>query len=260
MVVRLPHRTVREKITSMAVLRLPDGRQLGWEEFGDPAGAPVVYLHGTPQTRLSRPPDEALPGIRLITFDRPGYGLSDPLRRPRLTTVAREVGVLATARGLDRFGVVGFSGGAPYALACGALLSHRVTGVVAAALTGPDRELGNLSIKERWAVGRMRLIPGRGRKLVSAAAEAYYRDKTGERFPQGLIGDWMATDVCRWGFRLADVKAPVLIWAGRQDPGRAAADAPLVAARIAGARVQINEEAGHEPPADDWRQLLKAAA
>jgi pimeloyl-ACP methyl ester carboxylesterase len=260
LVVRLPSWTAREKITGMAVLRLPDGRQLGWEEFGDPAGAPVVYLHGTPQTRLSHPPDEALPGIRLITFDRPGYGLSDPMRRPRMTTVARDVGVLVTACGLERFGVVGFSGGAPYALACGAILSNRVTGVVAAALTGPDRELGTLSTEERRAVRWMRLIPGRGRKAVTATAEAYYRDKTGEQFPQGLIGDWMATDVYRWGFRLADVNVPVLIWAGRQDPGRAAADAPLVAARIASARVQINEEAGHEPPAGDWRQLLKAAA
>jgi pimeloyl-ACP methyl ester carboxylesterase len=244
----------------MAVLRLPDDRLLGWEEFGDPAGAPVVYLHGTPQTRLSHPPDEALPGIRLITFDRPGYGLSDPVRRPRMTIVARDVGTLATARGVERFGVVGFSGGAPYALACGAILGNRVTGVVVAALTGPDRELGSLPTQERRGVRRMRLISGRGRKLVTAAAEAYYRDKTGEHFLQGLIGDWMATDVYRWGFKLADLTVPVLIWAGRQDPGRAATDAPLVAARIAGARAQINEEAGHEPPVGDWRQLLKAAA
>jgi len=70
----------------------------------------------------------------------------------------------------------------------------------------------------------------------------------------------MATDVYRWGFKLADLAVPVLIWAGRQDPGRAATDAPLVAARIAGARAQINEEAGHEPPVGAWRQLLKAAA
>jgi pimeloyl-ACP methyl ester carboxylesterase len=243
-------------ITGMAALRLPDGRMLGWAEFGDPAGAPVVYLHGTPSR--SRPPGDALTGIRLITFDRPGYGRSDPLRRPRMTAVAQDVGVLAAACGLERFGVVGFSGGAPYALACGAVLGHRITGVVAAALTGPDRELGTLSTEERRAVFWLRAIPGRGRKAITAAASAFYRDATGERFPAGLIGDWMATDVHRWGFRLADVTVPVLIWAGRQDPGRAAADAPLVAARIAGARFEIDEDAGHEPSGEDWHRLLLA--
>jgi pimeloyl-ACP methyl ester carboxylesterase len=176
-----------------------------------------------------------------------------------MTTVAQDVGVLATACGLERFGVVGFSGGAPYALACGAVLRDRITGVVAAALTGPDRELGTLSAKERRSVFWLRVIPGRGRKAVTAAASAFYRDADGEQFPQGLIGDWMATDVHRWGFRLADVTAPVLIWAGRQDPGRAAADAPLVAARISGARFEINEDAGHEPSSADWRRLLHAA-
>jgi pimeloyl-ACP methyl ester carboxylesterase len=177
-----------------------------------------------------------------------------------MTTVAQDVGALAQECGVQRFGVVGFSGGAPFALACGAVLGSRLTGVVAAALTGPDRELDTLPPKERSAVRRMRLIPGRGRRAVAAAAEAYYRDKSGERFPQGLICDWMASDIHPWGFRLADIAVPVLVWAGRQDPGRAAPDAPLVAARIPGARVQINEEAGHEPPAGDWRQILVTAA
>jgi pimeloyl-ACP methyl ester carboxylesterase len=63
---------------------LPDGRVLGWAEYGDQVGSPVVYLHGTPGSRLSRPDDTALEGIRLITLDRPGYGRSTPVRRPRL--------------------------------------------------------------------------------------------------------------------------------------------------------------------------------
>src|SRR5690242_8758083 len=61
-------------IIGMSVLMLPDGRRLGWDESGDPTGTPVVYLHGTPQTRQARPADEELAGIRLIAFDRPGYG------------------------------------------------------------------------------------------------------------------------------------------------------------------------------------------
>ncbi|WP_027346779.1 alpha/beta fold hydrolase [Hamadaea tsunoensis] len=243
----------------MSVLRLPDGRRLGWEESGDPAGTPFLFLHGTPQTRRARPADEELAGVRLIAFDRPGYGESDPDPRQRLTSVARDAGNLAKACGLDRFGVAGFSGGAAYALACGAVLGDRVTRVVAAALTGPGDELGTLSTQERHDLRRMRLIPGRGRKIVTAAASAYCREKDGEQFPAGLAGDWLATDVRRWRFRLADVRPPVLIWAGGQDPGRAVADAPLVAARIPHARVRVDVTASHEPPAGVWRELFQAA-
>ena len=124
----------------MTDFALPDGRTLAWAEYGDPAGSPVVFIDGTPGSRLAHPPDEALTGIRLITFDRPGYGRSTPAPRPTLLGVADAVGALATSLDITRFGVLGFSGGAPYALACGARLPRRVTGVVAAALTGPDRK------------------------------------------------------------------------------------------------------------------------
>lgn len=255
------------KIAVMTVLPLPDGRRLGWAEYGDPTGTPVVFLHGTPNSRLFHPPDEVLDGIRLITFDRPGYGLSDPMRRPKMTAVAEDVGVLATACGVDRFGVVGFSGGAPYALACGAVLRTRVIGVGAAALTGPDRELRTLTGAERRTVWRLRTVPGLGRRYLTKAAAAYSVDPNYESTVEGtrpgragLIGDWLATDINRWGFRLSDVRVPVRIWAGRKDPGRAAPDAPLVAARIPDAVVRIDEDAGHTPSAPGWRWLVDGAA
>jgi pimeloyl-ACP methyl ester carboxylesterase len=61
----------RQTITS------PDGRQLCFAEWGDPAGSAVLALHGTPGGRLDRHPDEsryAEAGARVITYDRPGYG------------------------------------------------------------------------------------------------------------------------------------------------------------------------------------------
>src|SRR5688572_8548642 len=131
-------------------LVLPGGRVLSWAEFGDPAGLPVVFLHGTPGSRLSRPDEQALSGIRLITMDRPGYGRSDPVERSTLLGVADDVGALTTALGIERFGVAGFSGGAPYALACGVRLAHRLTGVAAVALTGPYRELGTVRGRQLW--------------------------------------------------------------------------------------------------------------
>src|SRR5699024_1947321 len=60
---------------------LPDGRRLAYSEQGDPAGRPLLLLHGTPGSRLQRHPDGELArraGVRLVTVDRPGFGLSDP--------------------------------------------------------------------------------------------------------------------------------------------------------------------------------------
>jgi len=260
---------------------LPDGRVLGWAEYGDPAGAPVVYLHGTPGSRLSRPADTALDGVRLITLDRPGYGRSTSVRRPSLLGVADDIAVLMTSLGVERFGVAGFSGGAPYAVACGARFSHRLTGVVAAGFTGPDRELGTIRGRERLHVWALRTVPGFGRRYVTRAAGWYAEDpvlrhrqllaggkdrwmspdedsnREGARQgAAGLVNDWLATDIRSWGFRLRDVPCRVLVWAGRHDPGRAVPDAPLIAARLPNAEMRISEDAGHTPSPADWRYLL----
>jgi pimeloyl-ACP methyl ester carboxylesterase len=65
--------------------------------------------------------------VRVIAFDRPGYGRSDPQPGRRVADVAADVASLADALGLERFGVFGYSGGGPHALACAALLPDRVT-------------------------------------------------------------------------------------------------------------------------------------
>jgi pimeloyl-ACP methyl ester carboxylesterase len=262
-------------------LSLPDGRNLAWAEFGDPGGTPVLYIDGTPGSRLAHPDDEALAGVRLITMDRPGYGLSTPARRPTLVGVADAVAGLMTALSVERFGVVGFSGGAPCAMACGARFPHRLTGAVAAGFTGPDRELGSLHGRERLQVGVLRAVPPLGRRHVTRAAMAYsagsldhHRQlledgwdtwmrpneesivESSRQGPAGLIGDWLATDIQPWRFRLRDVRCRVLVWAGRADPGRAVPDAPLIAARIPDAEVRIAEDAAHTPSPAHWREML----
>lgn len=262
-------------------LTLTDGRTLAWAQHGDDTGRPVVFLHGTPGSRLYRPADEALDGVRLITLDRPGYGRSDPAPRPSLLGVADAIGQLTTFLGIGRFGVVGFSGGAPYALACGVRLSHRLTGVVAAGLTGPDRELGTLRGRERIQVEALRAFPFLGRRYVVQAAQWYADDplrnhrrilasgtdrwmvpgednnREGARQGSvGLVGDFLATDIHPWGFRLRDVRVRVRVWAGRGDPGRAVPDAAPVAARLPNAEVVLADDADHTPSADHWRQML----
>jgi pimeloyl-ACP methyl ester carboxylesterase len=256
-----------------------DGRNVGWAEYGDPAGRPVVLLHGTPGSRLAHPDLEALSGHRVITLDRPGYGRSQAPARPTLLDTADAVADLMTSLAYERFGVIGFSGGAPYALACGARLPDRVTGVVAAGMTGPDRELGTLPGRQRVLVWWLRALPPLGRRYVHRAAAGYdavahqrelvaaggdpYMDRSEESNVEsarqgvtGLVADWLATDIHRWGFRLRDVRPPVLIWAGRGDPGRAVPDAPLMAARLPRAEVRIADDVAHTPSPSDWRTML----
>jgi pimeloyl-ACP methyl ester carboxylesterase len=110
-----------------------DGRRLTYCDNGDPAATPVISHHGTPGSRLVRHPDEdamlADLGLRMISYDRPGYGESDPQPGRRVVDAADDVAALADHLGIDRFAVVGTSGGGPHALACSARLGPRISRV-----------------------------------------------------------------------------------------------------------------------------------
>ena len=111
-------------------VKTPDGRQLSTQVYGDPDGKPVFLLHGTPGSRLGPHPRPAVLhrlGVQLIAFDRPGYGESDRLEGRRVADAAADVLAIADAYGLDKFAIVGRSGGGPHALACAALLPERLT-------------------------------------------------------------------------------------------------------------------------------------
>lgn len=125
-------------------LRLPDGRQLGFAEVGDPNGRPLLHFHSNPGSRLDfafGDHDRALrdAGVRLISPDRPGYGLSDPKPGRGHRDWPADVSALADSLGLDRFAVLGYSRGGRYALACAALIPERLTAVgLLSAGTTPD--------------------------------------------------------------------------------------------------------------------------
>ncbi len=94
-------------------IRVPDGRTVMFAEWGDPDGAPVFALHGTPGCRLNRHPNEELvrsTGARVITYDRPGYGGSDRLAGRRVADCVGDVLAIADSLGLERFAVGGGSG------------------------------------------------------------------------------------------------------------------------------------------------------
>src|SRR5205809_4638333 len=137
----------------------PDGRTLAYVERGAADGVPVLVNHGTPGSRLSRHPDKELyerHGVRMIAYDRPGYGLSDPHPGRSVADAASDIGAIADNLGLDRFAVVGGSGGAPHALACGALLGDRVVRVGALVTPAPSdapdfdffTDLAEINVKE----------------------------------------------------------------------------------------------------------------
>src|SRR5205814_6104934 len=113
------------------LLELADGRGLAYDDVGDPAGRPVVFLHGCPGSRLSRHPDDTIAaalGVRLVAVDRPGYGASDASEGDELAQ-ADDVIALIGALGLERVAVLGWSSGGPVALAIGARQSPLVRAV-----------------------------------------------------------------------------------------------------------------------------------
>ena len=90
--------------------KAPDGRTLAYVERGAADGVPVLVNHGTPGSRLSRHPEKELyerHGVRMIAYDRPGYGLSDPNPGRSVADAAADIAAIADELGLDRFAVVG---------------------------------------------------------------------------------------------------------------------------------------------------------
>jgi len=123
---RAPRR--RRSMLPSFMVRLPDGRAIAVEEYGDPSGPAVLYFHGWPASRLEAGLIPGLPA-RVLAFDRPGYGRSSPQPGRTLLDWPQDVADVADRLGLGKFHVVGLSGGAPYATACAYALPDRVLGV-----------------------------------------------------------------------------------------------------------------------------------
>jgi len=127
---------------------LPDGRRIGYAEYGDPNGPVVLWFHGTPGGRrqlplVGRRAAEVL-GLRVVLIERPGSGLSDPHVYESVSDFSDDMACVADALGAARLGVVGLSGGGPYALSCagtGALAGRVVAVAILGGVTpsvGPD--------------------------------------------------------------------------------------------------------------------------
>lgn len=151
------------------ILRLSDGRQLAYAQYGQPNGLPVMYCHGFPSSRLEAALFDAVAracGAWLIAADRPGYGLSDFKHDRRIAGWSDDVRELGDHLGIDRFALLGISGGAPYAVACASRMPDRITrlGIVCGlySLAEPDATAG-MAMVARWIVSFMRIVPAMAR-------------------------------------------------------------------------------------------------
>lgn len=252
---------------------------------------PVISLAGTPGTRWERPDvisafDRA--GLRVVVPDRPGYGGSTRQPGRSVADVATDVQLVAGAQGWQRFAVTGFSGGAPHALACAALLPGRVTGCAAVASPAPpdapdvdffrrrtpgqaeDFRLAllgeqalrpHLEDQARLAVARAEaggpMLPP-GREPGKPAGADPGRLKRIRAMYLGGQDGWVDDDIALahpWGFEMSSITAPVSLWYGSHDTRVPRAHTDWLLAHIPTAQ-GYEYPGGHEPPDSDYRRIL----
>jgi pimeloyl-ACP methyl ester carboxylesterase len=210
------------------VVQLADGRSLSWQDSGPPGAPPVLWLHGGTGSRRTAPRAN---GIRVIAYDRPGYGTSTPHPARTLLSDAEDVRALLDAIGISHVAVLAFSGGSAVGYACAARIPDRVSrlGLVsgspwptvptptdnllrtaaaslAADLTAAVTGLaGTAPVDERVLSNpplRDRLMNGAG-DAVAAGIEGWVTEAR-------LIGS-------AWPFRPHQVRRPVVLWHGLRD-------------------------------------------
>lgn len=119
---------------------LDDGRRLGYAEYGDPTGRPILYFHGMPGSRVEAQAfgeAAAVGGLRIVAVERPGMGASPMAPRRHVIDWTGDAAAFADTLGLGRFAVLGVSGGGPYALACAHALPERVSGCALVGAVAP---------------------------------------------------------------------------------------------------------------------------
>jgi pimeloyl-ACP methyl ester carboxylesterase len=267
---------------------LPNGRRIGYAEFGDPTGPVVLWFHGTPGGRrqfpiVGRRAAEKL-GIRVVLVERAGSGLSDSYCYDQVGDWASDMAHVADLLGADKVGVVGLSGGGPYALSCAGMpaLADRVVAVaVLGGVTpsvGPDATCsGAIKLARQCApllsAGRRplaALVAGLLMPVIPVAHVGYQGFSSmmpaGDRrvFSNPEIEAMFVDDIVHvahggfkallddarlfgrdWGFRLADVKVPVRWWHGDADSIISLADAQAAIAHLRDVELTLMPDESH---------------
>jgi pimeloyl-ACP methyl ester carboxylesterase len=264
-----------------------DGEVIQVEDLGEPDGKPLLVHAGSPGSRRLFRPDGELAarefGLRLVSYDRPGYG-GRPRRADRLIADAvTDVRCIARALGIERMGVWGFSGGGPYALASAALLPELVTGAAVFASFAPygspgldfcegmspefagevglfftdraaarqqwrqdaDRVLATASSPEGWMArwGDAAGTSDAHSWEVACHLAAGVRDSLADG-DDGWWDDWAAI-LSPWGCDLATTRVPVRLWHGTGDRGVPVVHGRWLATHVPGIAAQILESEDH---------------
>jgi pimeloyl-ACP methyl ester carboxylesterase len=258
-----------------------DGRTLAVEDAGDPDGRPVMVHVGTPNSRHlygRTVADATARGLRLISYDRPGYGGSTPQPGRTMADCAGDARAICAALGIDRLAMWGLSGGGPPLLACAALLPDLVAAAASLcspapydaegldwfAGMGPDaadwvalmfadwtasRAVAEQEREEMLAKSPGDLAAGMGPAL-SADHAAFLLDEAicmQQAYASGIDGclDDNLAQVIPWGFELARISVPVLLMHGRQDKSVPFSHGQWLTAHIPGVEARLLDDEGH---------------
>lgn len=234
---------------------LPDGRRLSYAEYGRPNGTPIFLFHGTPGSRLfGRLGHNAAAdrNVRLIVPDRPGFGRSTFQKGRTIGDWPADVVALADALGIEKFGVIGVSGGGPFAAACALKIPERLIGTGLVSAFAPNvraatkglgfarktvLDLGRVApllLRPQMAMVHLiairypeRVLTGFKKAMPDSDKEVLGRSEVKETFVADLQeavavgGHGLAHESMLlskpWGFKLEDISARVHIWQGDKD-------------------------------------------
>ncbi len=264
--------------------KLSSGRTLGYAEFGDPQGRPLLYFHGWPSSRLQGEIMDEVGrrrGLRIIAPDRPGIGLSefDPDRK--LTDWPAVIRELAAHVGAEKFYVFGVSGGGAYALVCAHVMPERLLGASVVCGAPPLHEVGTAGLfwaynLGRWVKKYLPFLLKPGLRLSGWVAGGKINE-----WPQNFLSRFYAAEDRRalqdqrlhrimmmsgrealmgnvqavrhdgtiyeldWGFKMADILYPIQFWHGAEDWNIPLALAQKAAAQMPNAIFKVTPKDGH---------------
>jgi len=279
-----------------------DGRSLAYAEYGSPDGRPVIYCHGVPSSRVEgdlivNAATASALGLRVIVPDRPGMGCSDDKPDRKIVDWPDDVVDLTKALELQRFIVLGSSGGAPYAAVCGARIPERVCAIgliggvapfdapgTMASMSGPMRIMFRLArsapgvLRGLYRLNLRAMRRGGERASQRLAAWAPEPDRTLLTRPEIAKG-FMACfeEACRqgprgpvldmrliarpWGFDLAAVRVPVFLWHGELDRNVPVTSGRYLANAIPGCRATFYPSDAHlSVPLNHQEDIFRALA
>ncbi|HLF74934.1 MAG TPA: alpha/beta hydrolase [Anaerolineales bacterium] len=267
-------------------IQLPDGRRLGYDEYGPAEGKPVFYFHGSPSSRVEWRifGSDALAqelGLRVIVPDRPGMGLSDFQPGRRLSDWPSDVVALAGHLALDRFAVLGYSLGGPYAAVCARRIPDRLTRAALVSSTSPynipgvteDINPGTLQflnlardnprlnqlfmrmlgfsaryLPKRMIANAMANLPPSDREVVAdPEVQRTFLEMVKEALRQGPRGVQVdaALLVSPWDFELEDIKMSIHLWHGEEDRNAPPAMGRYLADAIPNSQARFLPGEGH---------------